>query len=68
MEDAMKLKNKFNRNKKIIIGIIGVIIALISIRVLARTMDGMVTIKTEDKNLYNALIEELGTKIYKKMK
>lgn len=62
----MKLKNKFNRNKKIIIGIIGVIIALISIRVLAATMDGMVTIKTEDKNLYNALIEELGTKIYKK--
>lgn len=62
----MKLKNKFNKNKKIIIGIIGVIIALISIRVLATTMDGMVTIKTEDKNLYNALIEEFGTKIYKK--
>lgn len=63
----MKLNsNRFNRKKTIIISILIVIIALISIRVLAATMDGMVTIKTEDKNLYNALIEELGTKIYKK--
>lgn len=62
----MKLKNKSNKTKTIIISIIGVIIAFISIRVLATTMDGMVTIKTEDKNLYNALVEEFGTKIYKK--
>lgn len=63
----MKLKNNgSNRKKTIIISILGIIIALISIRVLAATMDGMVTIKTEDNNLYNALIDELGTKIYKK--
>lgn len=62
----MKLKNRCNRKKTIIISILGIIVALISIRVLAATMDGMVTIKTEDKNLYSALIEELGTKIYKK--